>query len=60
MLGTYRFTGDFGLLAGPALTGLLYQHAGRASAMLVTAGVLGACAVATGVLVPGRRPQTSA
>jgi MFS family permease len=59
-LGTYRFTGDFGLLAGPALTGLLYQHAGRASAMLVTAGVVAACAVATGVLVPGRGPQTSA
>lgn len=50
-LGTFRFTGDLGLLAGPAVTGLLYEHAGRAPAMLVTAGVLGACALATAVLV---------
>ncbi|HWM08277.1 MAG TPA: MFS transporter [Solirubrobacteraceae bacterium] len=50
-LGTFRFTGDFGLLAGPALTGLLYQHSGRVSAMLFTAGVLAACALAAGLLV---------
>jgi MFS family permease len=59
-LGTFRFTGDFGLLAGPAVTGLLYQHAGRAAAMLVTATVIATCAAATAVLVPGGRPQTSA
>jgi MFS family permease len=59
-LGTFRFTGDFGLLAGPALIGLLYQHAGRAPAMLVTTGVLAACAAAGALLVPGSRPQTSA
>jgi MFS family permease len=59
-LGTFRFTGDFGLLAGPAVTGLLYQHAGRAPAMLVTTFVLAACAAATALLVPGSRPQTSA
>jgi MFS family permease len=58
-LGTFRFTGDFGLLAGPALTGLLYQHSGRAPAMLVTAGLLATCAVAAAVLVPAS-PQTSA
>jgi DHA1 family multidrug resistance protein-like MFS transporter len=52
-LGTFRFTGDFGLLAGPAVTGLLYQHSGRAPAMLVTAGLLGACAIATALLSPG-------
>ncbi len=50
-LGTFRFTGDFGLLAGPAVTGLLYPHSGRAAAMLVTAGVLGGCALAAGLLV---------
>jgi MFS family permease len=50
-LGTFRFTGDLGLLVGPALTGLLYEHAGRESAMLVTAGVLAACALATAFLV---------
>jgi MFS family permease len=54
-LGTFRFTGDFGLLAGPAIAGLLYQHSGRAPAMLVTAGLLAAVAVATAVLAPGAR-----
>jgi MFS family permease len=58
-LGTFRFTGDFGLLAGPALTGLLYQHSGRPAAMLFTTGVLIACAAAAALLVPGT-PQTSA
>ena len=58
-LGTFRFTGDFGLLAGPAITGLLYQQSGRPAAMLVTAGVVAACALAAGLLVaepsgPGR------
>jgi MFS family permease len=54
-LGTFRFTGDFGLLAGPAVTGLLYQHAGRAPAMLVTAAVLVATALAAVLIVPGAR-----
>jgi DHA1 family multidrug resistance protein-like MFS transporter len=54
-LGTFRFTGDFGLLAGPALIGLLYQHAGRAPAMLVTAGLLVAIAVTTALVAPGAR-----
>jgi MFS family permease len=50
-LGAFRFTGDFGLLAGPAVTGLLYQHSGREAAMLVTAGVLGGCALAAATLI---------
>ena len=50
-LGTFRFTGDFGLLAGPAVTGVLYQHSGRAAAMLATAAVLGASALAAGLLI---------
>jgi DHA1 family inner membrane transport protein len=54
-LGTFRFTGDLGLLAGPAVTGLLYQHAGRAPAMLVTAGVVAVTGLAAIVLVPGAR-----
>jgi MFS family permease len=54
-LGTFRFTGDFGLLAGPALTGLLYQHAGRTPAMVVTAGLLTTIALATALLAPGAR-----
>jgi len=54
-LGAFRFTGDFGLLAGPALTGLLYQHSGRPAAMLTTASLLAAVALATAVLAPGAR-----
>jgi MFS family permease len=54
-LGAFRFTGDFGLLAGPALTGLLYQHAGRPTAMLVTMALLATVALATAVLAPGAR-----
>ena len=50
-LGSFRFAGDFGLLAGPAITGLLYQHSGREAAMLATAAVLGACALAATVLI---------
>ena len=50
-LGSFRFTGDLGLLAGPAVTGVVYQHAGRAEAMLVTAGVLAGCALAAMLLI---------
>jgi MFS transporter, DHA1 family, multidrug resistance protein len=50
-LGSFRFAGDFGLLAGPAVTGLLYQHSGREAAMAVTAGVLGGCALAATLLI---------
>jgi predicted MFS family arabinose efflux permease len=49
--GAFRFTGDFGLLAGPATAGLLYQHSGRAAAMLATAGVLGGCALAAATVI---------
>ena len=59
-LGTFRFTGDFGLLAGPAVTGLLYQHSGRAAAMLATAAVLGASALAAGLLIAEPRPSGAA
>jgi MFS family permease len=54
-LGAFRFTGDFGLLAGPAVTGLLYQNAGRATAMLLTTALLAAVALATAFLAPGAR-----
>jgi DHA1 family multidrug resistance protein-like MFS transporter len=59
-LGTFRFTGDLGLLAGPALTGLLYQHAGRAPAMLATAGVLAVTAAGTALLVTEPRRSAAA
>ena len=51
-LGAFRFTGDFGMLAGPAVAGLLYQHSGRAPAMLATAAVLAAVGLATALLIP--------
>ncbi len=50
-LGAFRFTGDFGMLAGPALAGLLYQQSGRASAMVLIAAVLTTVSVATAVLI---------
>jgi MFS transporter, DHA1 family, multidrug resistance protein len=50
-LGTFRFTGDFGLLAGPAVTGVIYQQTGRTAAMAVTAAVLTATAVAAALLI---------
>jgi MFS transporter, DHA1 family, multidrug resistance protein len=50
-LGAFRFTGDFGMLAGPAVAGLLYQHSGRGPAMLVTAAVLAAVGLATALLI---------
>ena len=58
-LGTFRFAGDFGLLVGPAVAGLLYQHSGRPAAMFVTAGVLGVCALAAAVLIVEPRPRPS-
>jgi MFS transporter, DHA1 family, multidrug resistance protein len=56
-LGSYRFTGDFGLLVGPVVTGLLYQHSGRTAAMVATAAVLVASALAAGLLI---RPYAAA
>jgi len=50
-LGAFRFTGDFGLLAGPALAGLLFQHSGRVSAMVLIASVLAAVSLATALLI---------
>ena len=58
-LGAFRFAGDFGLLVGPAVAGLLYQHSGRPAAMFVTAGVLGVCALAAAVLIVEPRPRPS-
>ena len=50
-LGTFRFTGDFGLLVGPALAAALYEHVSREAAMFATAGLLLACALAAAKLV---------
>jgi MFS-type transporter involved in bile tolerance (Atg22 family) len=50
-LGAFRFTGDFGLLAGPAAVGLLYQHSGRPAAALASTALLALCALAVAALV---------
>jgi MFS family permease len=50
-LGSYRFAGDLGLLAGPAMGGLLAEHAGRAPAMGLAAGVILSAAAAVALLV---------
>ncbi len=39
-LGSYRFVGDAGLLAGPAVGGLVAQQAGRGAAMALTVALL--------------------
>lgn len=59
-LGSFRFTGDFGLLAGPALAAALYEHVSREAAMFATAGLLLACALAAAKLVaePARPHRT--
>jgi MFS family permease len=56
-LSTFRFAGDLGLLAGPAISGWLYQNTGRAPAVIVVAALLLSCALAATTLKeshPGR------
>jgi MFS family permease len=58
-LGSYRLSMDAGLLAGPAVAGLLYEHAGRAPAMLVTTALLLGSAAMCALLIgegPAARP----
>ncbi|HSK22932.1 MAG TPA: MFS transporter [Egicoccus sp.] len=59
-LGSYRFVGDGGLLIGPAVTGLLYQHVGQAPAVLVVSVLLGVVAVLVAVVLPETRPRSRA
>jgi predicted MFS family arabinose efflux permease len=50
-LGGYRLTMDAGLLTGPAVAGLLYEHSGRTPAMLVVTAVLLTAAVLAAALL---------
>jgi MFS family permease len=54
-LGTYRFVGDLGLIAGPALTALLYEHASVRVSVLVVTGLLTTVAVLSGLLLENAR-----
>lgn len=51
-LGRYRLYADLGLVAGPALAAVLYDHAGRVVASTAVTGVLLLVAVAAVALVP--------
>jgi MFS family permease len=51
-LGRYRFIGDVGLVAGPVLIALVYEHAGREAAILSVCGVLLVGVVTAAVLLP--------
>lgn len=51
-LGHYRFWGDIGLVMGPALTAFVYERVGVGPAVALVSGVLVACAVVAGIVVP--------
>lgn len=59
-LGTYRFVGDLGLIAGPVLTALLYEHVGNRAAVLTVAGLLAAVALLSAVVLEETRWLTPA
>jgi MFS family permease len=44
-LGTFRFAGDAGVIAGPLVAGWLYDTVGTAAAVAAVGGVLGICAI---------------
>jgi MFS family permease len=50
-LGNYRFVGDLGLIAGPALSALVYERAGDVAAVLVVATLLAVVTVAAGLFL---------
>ena len=51
-LGTFRFAGDLGLIAGPLVAGTVYDVAGTRASVLLAAAVVAACAVLSGALLP--------
>ena len=54
-LGRFRLAGDVGLITGPVVTALLYEHFGREAAVLPVAALAAACALAVALLVPETR-----
>ncbi|HET7388586.1 MAG TPA: MFS transporter [Nocardioidaceae bacterium] len=57
VLGRYRFAGDIGLVSGPVLVALAYQHAGPTVAALGTCAVLLAALVTAALLLPETAPR---
>ena len=51
-LGRYRFVGDIGLVAGPVVVAVVYEHAGRDTAVLSVCAVLLVGVVASATLLP--------
>ena len=51
-LGTFRFVGDLGLIAGPLAAGTVYDLAGTRASVLLVAAVLALCAFSAGLLLP--------
>jgi MFS family permease len=54
-LGTFRFVGDSGLIAGPALSAGLYESTGTAAAVLPIAALLIVVALGSAFLLPETR-----
>jgi len=54
-LGGYRFVGDLGLIAGPAIAGALFTHAGRGTAVLAVAALPAFFALAAAALLTETR-----
>ncbi|MFA9444256.1 MFS transporter [Egicoccus sp. AB-alg6-2] len=50
-LGTYRFVGDVGLIAGPTLSGVLYERVSDTAAVLLVAGLVGAVTLLCALLL---------
>jgi MFS transporter, DHA1 family, multidrug resistance protein len=51
-LGTFRFVGDLGLVAGPLAAGTVYDLVGARASVLLVAGVVAACSISSGLFLP--------
>jgi MFS family permease len=58
-LGRFRFCGDLGVIAGPAVAATLFAHAGRSTAVLVVAAFPASLAVASALLLVETRHLAS-
>lgn len=58
-LGRFRFYGDLGVIAGPAIAGALFAYVGRGAAVLVVAAFPAVLAVAAALVLTETRRMTS-
>lgn len=54
-LGTFRFIGDIGLIAGPLVGGLLYEHVSPTAAVLAVCALVAAAALLSALALPETR-----